>query len=88
MLEKKFTSRFKKDLKSIKKRNLNLDLLIDVIDMLAEGKELPEKYRDHELVGNWNGHRECHIQPDWLLIYKIEADIIMLYRTGSHSDLF
>lgn len=75
-------------MKSVKKRNLNLDLLIDVIDILAEGKKLPEKNKDHELIGNWNGHRECHIQPDWLLIYKVESNILMLYRTGSHSDLF
>lgn len=88
MLDRKYTSRFKKDLKTVKKRNLNLDLLAEVIDTLAEEKVLPENNRDHELTGNWNGHRECHIQPDWLLIYRIEDDILMLYRTGSHSDLF
>ena len=88
MLDRKYTSRFKKDLKTAKKRNLNLDLLAEVIDNLAEEKVLPENNRDHELTGNWNGHRECHIQPDWLLIYRIEDDILMLYRTGSHSDLF
>ena len=88
MLDRKYTSRFKKDLKTVKKRNLNLDLLAKVIDTLAEEKDLPESNRDHELTGNWNGHRECHIQPDWLLIYRIEDDVLMLYRTGSHSDLF
>lgn len=88
MLDRKYTSRFKKDLKMVKKRNLNLDLLAEVIDTLAEEKVLPESNRDHELTGNLNGHRECHIQPDWLLIYRIEDDVLMLYRTGSHSDLF
>ena len=87
-MDRKYTSRFKKDLKTVKKRNLNLDLLAKVIDTLAEEKDLPESNRDHELTGNWNGHRECHIQPDWLLIYRIEDDVLMLYRTGSHSDLF
>lgn len=88
MLTVQFTTRFKKDLKAIKKRNLNLDALEDIVELLVNEKELPAKNRDHELTGNWNGHRECHIQPDWLLIYKVEGNTLMLYRTGSHSDLF
>ena len=72
------------------KRNLNTGLLKEIVELLANGKELPEKYRDHNLTGNWKGHRECHIQPDWLLVYKIENDILVLTlaRTGTHSDLF
>lgn len=88
--EVKTTSQFKKDYKLAMKRNLNTGLLKEIVELLANGKELPEKYRDHNLTGNWKGHRECHIQPDWLLIYKIENDILVLTlaRTGTHSDLF
>ena len=82
----KSTSRFKKDYKQAVRRGL--ELLDEVITALAMGKKLPEKNRDHELSGDWRGHRECHIQPDWLLIYRVEGDKLMLYRTGSHSDLF
>lgn len=88
MLTVQFTTRFKKDLKTIEKRNLNFALLDDIVELLTNEKKLPVNNRDHELTGNWNGHRECHIQPDWLLIYKIEKDVLMLYRTGTHSDLF
>jgi len=65
-------------------------MLRDVVNLLAAGDSLPEKYKDHQLAGNWNGHRECHITPDWLLIYKIDSDILVLTltRTGTHSDLF
>ena len=61
-----------------------------IVEMLLEGKQLPEKYQDHNLTGNWIGHRECHIEPDWLLVYYIEGDLLVLTltRTGSHSDLF
>jgi len=84
------TSRFKKDLKAIIKRGYNISLMGTVVDMLAEGKELPEKYRDHNLTGNYKGCRECHITPDWLLIYEVADEELILYltRTGSHSDLF
>lgn len=84
------TGKFKKDLKLIKKRGYNLSLLSVVVDMLAEGKTLPEKYKDHNLSGNYTGCRECHITPDWLLVYEIEEDELILYltRTGTHSDLF
>lgn len=85
-----WTSKFKKDYKLAMKRNLNIDLLDNVIRLLAAGKPLPENYNDHSLHGNWSGYRECHIEPDWLLIYRIEKNILVLTlsRTGTHSDLF
>ena len=85
----KITSQFKKDYKLAMKRGLKISLLDDVVALLAQGKVLPEKYRDHALTGNWLNHRECHILPDWLLIYRIENDVLVLTlsRTGSHSDL-
>ena len=85
-----WTSKFKKDYKLAIKRNLNIKLLDDIIRMLAAGKKLPEEYNDHQLTGNLKAYRECHIQPDWLLIYRVERDILVLslQRTGSHSDLF
>ena len=85
-----WTSRFKKDYKLAMKRHLDIDLLDDVIRILAYGEKLKEKYKDHNLTGNWIGYRECHIQPDWLLIYKSDDNLLtlVLARTGSHSDLF
>ena len=85
-----WTTRFKKDYKLAIKRHLNVDLLDDIIRALSRCETLPEKYKDHELTGNWIGHRECHIQPDWLLVYRIEDDVLVLTlaRTGTHSDLF
>ena len=85
----KVTSQFKKDYRLAMKRGLQIALLDEAITLLARGKELPEKYRDHALTGNWLGHRECHILPDWLLIYQIKDDVLVLTlaRTGSHSDL-
>lgn len=87
--EIKHTTQFKKDYKLAKHRGLNLLLLKDIISKLANGEPLDAKYRDHALSGNWSGHRECHIQPDWLLIYHVENDILVLTlsRTGTHSDL-
>ena len=84
------TSRFRKDLKTAQKRGYNLMLLNDVVDILASGSALDEKYKDHSLIGNYKGCRECHITPDWLLIYEIEDNELILYltRTGTHSDLF
>jgi mRNA interferase YafQ len=86
----KLTAAFRKDYKLAMKRGLKIELLDAVIEMLASGCALPPENRDHELTGNWTGHRECHIQPDWLLIYRVENDILVLTlsRTGSHSDLF
>ena len=85
-----WTTQFKKDYKKASKRNLPIGLLDDIIWKLAAGEKLPEKNRDHALSGNWAGFRECHILPDWLLIYRIEADILVLTlaRTGTHGDLF
>lgn len=83
----KFTTAYKKGYKRAKKRGLNLQLLDDVVDELRQGHRLTAQYRDHALHGNWEGFRECHIQPDWLLIYLIEDDILTLtlVETGTHS---
>ena len=85
-----WTTRFKKDYKLAMKRHLDIELLDDIIRALSRGETLPEKNKDHELSGDWAGHRECHIQPDWLLVYRIEDDVLVLTlaRTGTHSDLF
>lgn len=84
------SNRFRKDLKSARKRGYDLNLLEEIVNTLAEGKSLARKYRDHELTGDYIGFRECHVQPDWLLIYRIDGDelILFLSRTGTHSDLF
>lgn len=84
------TTRFQKDLKRLQKRGYDLSLLTAVIKKLAAGEPLPEKNRDHWLTGDYSGCRECHIAPDWLLIYEIDGNALILYltRTGSHSDLF
>ena len=84
------TTRFQKDLKRLQKRGYDLSLLTAVIKKLAAGEPLPEKNRDHWLTGDYSGCRECHIAPDWLLIYEIDGNELILYltRTGSHSDLF
>ena len=86
----KFTTQFKKDLKLAKKQNKDTDKLFTVIEKLSNGEQLEERYRDHELTGNYKGCHECHIEPDWLLIYEFIDDvlILMLYRVGSHSELF
>nr|WP_311445428.1 type II toxin-antitoxin system YafQ family toxin [Ezakiella coagulans] len=86
----KFTSRFKKDLQQAKKQGKDIEKLFDVIEKIAKDEALDERYRDHSLVGNYKGTRECHIEPDFLLIYeKIEEVLVLsLVRTGSHSDLF
>lgn len=86
----KTTTLFKKDFKLAMKRGLNIELLENVIALLSMGELLPEKNKDHALTGNWVGHRECHILPDWLLIYRMEDDVLVLTlaRTGTHSDLF
>jgi len=84
------TSKFQKDLKKAQKRGYDISLLTDIIKKLANGETLPEKNRDHSLSGDYAGCRECHITPDWLLIYEIDNGELILYltRTGSHSDLF
>ena len=84
------TSLFRKDLKKAQKRGYNMELLTEVIRLLASGEVLPEKNKDHALSGEYSGCRECHILPDWLLIYEIANEELILYltRTGTHSDLF
>lgn len=84
------TSRFKRDLKSIARRGYPLELLKEVISKLAKGEKLPPKYKDHPLRGDYKACNECHITPDWLLVYAISEEklILTLTRTGTHSDLF
>lgn len=84
------TGKFKKSLKLAKKRGLDISLMETVVDTLLQGLPLDEKYRDHELKGKYKGFRECHIQPDWLLIYLQENDVLTLtlVDTGTHVDLF
>ena len=90
MYEVKFTTAYKKSYKLMKKRGLDVSLLDEVVDLLRQGKQLDEKYHDHGLTGDYVGFRECHVKPDWLLIYLIENDILTLtlVDTGTHSDLF
>jgi len=88
--EVRFTNQFKKDIKLAKKQGKDIEKLFEIIGILADGQPLEEKHRDHDLSGNYKGCRECHIEPDWLLIYEIDNDvlILMLNRVGSHSELF
>jgi len=90
MLTIRFSTKFKKDYKLVKKRGYDIILLEEVLDILCSEQPLPPKYRDHNLTGNYEGCRECHITPDWLLIYEHADDELILYltRTGTHSDLF
>ena len=90
MLTIKYQAAFKKDYKRIVKRGYDMRLLEKVIELLANQEPLPEKNRDHQLSGDYAGCRECHITPDWLLIYEVADEELILYltRTGSHSDLF
>ncbi len=90
MLKVRYSSKFKKDFKTIIRRGYDITLFEDVVGLLREEKPLPENCCDHALKGEYMGHRECHISPDWLLIYKVENDMITLSltRTGTHSDLF
>lgn len=89
MLDLAFTSQFKKDMKRKRKQGADLTKIDRVITALRKGETLPVSNRDHELAGVYKGHRECHIEPDWLLIYRIDCDMLVLtaVRTGSHSDL-
>jgi mRNA interferase YafQ len=90
MFEVKYTTRFKKDYKLLKKRGYDMNKLLDVIDILREGHKLPPQYKDHPLHGDYEGHRDCHIESDWILIYyKNENSLVLsLTRTGTHSDVF
>ncbi len=84
----RYSSRFKKDLKRIKRRGKDTSILQTVIKKLAYDEPLAARFRDHALIGNYSGVRECHLQPDWLLIYRLIDDQLLLVRTGSHADLF
>lgn len=88
--EVKFTNQFKRDLKLAKKQGKDINKLFDIISTLAEGKKLDSKYRDHNLSGDYIGCRECHVEPDWLLVYEVmdHVLILMIYRVGAHSELF
>ena len=85
-----FTNQFKRDLKLAKKQGKDTEKLLNIIGKLSNGEPLEEKYRDHILTGDYKGCRECHVEPDWLLVYEIFNDILvlMVYRAGSHSELF
>jgi len=82
------TKQFKKDINRLKKQKKNIDKLKVIIEALCEEKGLELKYRDHKLIGNYYKARECHIEPDWLLIYELFEDLVKLRRTGSHAELF
>lgn len=82
------TKQFKKDVKRMQKRGKDLGKIKAVIDLLIAEEPLPPKNRDHKLGGNWIGRRDCHMEPDWILIYKLTEDELLLERTGTHSDLF
>lgn len=90
MLKIRYHASFKKDYKKVVKRGYNTKLIEDIIQKLAKGEQLPERNKDHSLDGDYAGCRECHITPDWLLIYEIDSGELILYltRTGTHSDLF
>jgi len=88
MLKPYFTTKFRKDFQRVKSQNKNMEKLEEVMRNLMEERELAPKHKDHPLFKNWAGRRECHVEPDWLLIYKVEGDIIVFERTGRHSELF
>ncbi len=90
MLQIEYTNQFKKDLKLIKKSNKKLDRLKKAMEYIQKNIPLPYSFKDHSLKGNWTNHRECHLEPDWLLIYKqiIKENVVIFVRTGSHSNLF
>ncbi|MDO8955068.1 MAG: type II toxin-antitoxin system YafQ family toxin [Gammaproteobacteria bacterium] len=88
MLTATYTKKFKQDIERVKKRGKNLNGLKDILDKLLNQDKLPTKNKDHSLKGVYKDCRECHIEPDWLLIYKVITPELMLYRTGTHSDLF
>ena len=88
MRKVKFTTSFKKDLKRQRKRGKQRQKIEKVIEMIRLDGDVTEEYLPHSLSGNWQGYRECHIEPDWLMIYAVEDELATFYRTGSHSDLF
>ncbi|MCI8656008.1 MAG: type II toxin-antitoxin system YafQ family toxin [Oscillospiraceae bacterium] len=88
MLSVRYATRFRRDFKVCVKRGYDMELLQRAIDVLRIPDQLPPENRDHDLTGNYAGHRECHLRPDWLLIYRQSGEELLLYRTGTHSDLF
>ena len=88
MLDVRYSTKFKKDFKTCVKRHYKMELLQQAIDILRIPDALPPKNRDHSLSGNYSQYRECHIEPDWLLIYRQENNELLVYRTGTHADLF
>ncbi len=88
MKKAKYTTRFKKDLKRQKQRGKRSDYIKNIIEIICDTGDAPVECKPHNLIGNWQNYRECHIQPDWLLIYEVGHDFVIFYRTGSHSDLF
>lgn len=88
MLDVVYSNKFKRDFKICEKRHYKMDLLHQIITTLIIPDALPQKNRDHLLTGNYSGYRECHIEPDWLLIYRQSENELFLYRTGTHADLF
>ncbi|MEE5992595.1 MAG: type II toxin-antitoxin system YafQ family toxin [Oscillospiraceae bacterium] len=90
MYKIEFTNEMKRNAKLMRKRGKDMSKLVSVLDMLASGQPLPQKYDDHQLTGNLRDFRECHIEPDWLLVYQIHKDILVLTATGTgtHADLF
>jgi len=82
------TNQFKRDVKKMRKQGKDIEKLKKVVSMLAEGKPLGAEYKDHPLIGKWKGSRDCHIEPDWVLIYTADEKSLRLERTGSHRDLF
>ncbi len=88
MLHLRHTSQFRKELKRSIRRGKDIEKLDNIVLQLRLERTLPSRNRDHALTGNYNGRRECHIEPDWLLIYKVEKEMLILERTGSHADLF
>jgi len=87
-LKVQFSNQFKKDIKKIQKQNKDLDLLNNIVRILINQHRIPVKYKNHKLIGNYAGYQELHIQPDWLLIYKLTTDTLYIARTGSHAELF
>lgn len=83
-----YSSQFKKDFKRIQSQGKNISQLEIIIETLLKKQQLEPKYRDHKLVGKWKNHRDCHIEPDWLLIYRLTEEALFLERTGSHAELF
>jgi len=83
-----YTSQFKKDFKRVSSQGKDLSKLEVVIETLLIGEKLDQKYKDHSLIGKWKNHRDCHLEPDWVLIYRLTQDSLILERTGSHSELF